>query len=1404
MGRKVHYEWERFWVDAEQRVAVDFEKFFSDPRDEYEWLRPRVTAKTLDELQTEPCLILLGEPGLGKSQAIDDAVRGSSADVIVDRLDLAANSDASALRSRMTESERWREWAEGGRTLFLYLDSLDEATLHFPSIHKFLLEEFRAVEESLSTLRLRLACRSAEWITEVADGLREIWPQAEGGGDPVRELTLAPLRERDVRAAATAEGLDDEQLLAEIREYEVEGLAALPLTLRIMLEAAKEGSGLPDSQADLYKHGVGQLLSEPDLIRRQGEAPLRMATGKRLAVAERISAAVLLSRQSGVSLRSGHAGPGDIDPAKIAGFQEADRLSAGGDRFDVGEAEVLETLRTALFSIVGAERVSFSHRSLGEYCAGAYLANAGLDRVGLSRLLFAASDSEGRLVPQLREVAAWAAALDSTALEAVLASEPEVLLRIDRLDLDQAQRAQVVAAILNVEPAERISRWDRRIWESLRALDHADLPDQLNPLIADNEANWSVRRLAITIARVCERSECESALLDLAFDEREPAWVRDDAVWALREYGSLSSREALIPLALQQIEDDVDDEIKGSALTAVYPDLVSLEHVLPALTTPRNNHLAGSYLNFLTNILPKRIRREELPLALKWTKDIEPTFRSRDVFNDLAEGVLVRAWPLVVEDEEITHLVADVVRDRLKAHQNLLDTIHRSDHGSAFRDPAGRRRLIEVLIPDIRTGELHAAAFKVSSPHLLVAEDLGWVLTHIEAALGSPGEAAWAQVARQTFEPPISESDFDELKRLCQESEELDECLGDLFRTVRIESPEADALRERFGYFRQSSEEIPDQAKEIDEAIERQLLAAERGEDGAWWKLNYDLQFNEHGRSEHQAGEFEADITVLPGWKRSPPDVQVRIARLACPVLDGEPPDTQEWFGKSVLNRGAFAGYRALYLLARQDGESFDALPASVWERWMPIVIDSPRFSPSDAESQHDLILRRAAELAGASFAAWAERKLTAQAEDNDGNLYFLHRLTALESSETTATIVSMVADESLRPNSLRDLLDYALPRDPDASHKLAVPRLSAAGCEFGTDEARELVVISAAKLLARVPALAYSDVMDLLGRCPELGRDVILSVAREERTALSTDLADRELCDLVAWIFEHFPEAEDPPLEEGWVSPRESLLDFRLWLLDALAERGTDLAVDQISAIYEKGKTTRLRFSLRKARDARRAKSPAPSPGEIVRLVHGGDSAPRTQADLLTRVLAALDSIQSSLQVGQPPAAPELWNTRPVYTPKDEGDLSNWLAGRLSQMLGKSFDVARERLVSGGGKGRGKSVDLQVVCPAPEGSPDSLQLLIEVKGCWEKGLVGKIRSQLVADYMKTTGIREAIFLVFWFGCEKWDASDDRRRRCAFKSAEEARRELTAEALGAAADSDSRIEAVVFDASFTR
>jgi hypothetical protein len=1287
------YDWERFWIAPSARLAMGTDEFFPDPLAEMTWMRPSIEASQLSELGDQQCLVLLGEPGLGKSQAIRDMVADAAEAPerpLLQRVDLGGYPDAGALRTKLIEAEDWRTWIAEGRTFHLFLDSLDEAMLHFPGIHKFLLSELEEVRGSLGRLRLRIACRSADWLPDLTAGLREIWPTSD---DPaVRELSLAPLREVDARRAAECEGIDPDRFIVEVRERDLEGLASLPLTLKMLLAAAVEEDELPPTRAALYEKGVLQLLEEPDPSRRIGERARLAGLGERLAVAERVATSTLLSRRSGVTLAAGRAGPTEVDLLELRAFDARDRLGGAARPFEVTEEKIVETLRTALFTQAVPGVATFAHRGLSDYCAGASIASANLTDEGLSRLLFASGDQEGRLVPELREVAAWAAALSRQILKRLLAVEPEVLLRVDRLELDDAQRAEVVEAILNVESAERLERWDRRIWRNLSALNHPTIADQLNPLISDDATDWSLRRWAITIAQACNVRDCETVLLELALDDTQPSWVRDDGVWAIREYGSLASRRALVPLALERIDDDDDDEIKGSALAAVFPDLISAAQVFKVITPPRNRHLIGAYSSFLHHGLPQALGDDDLPTAIQWSATLAPVHRPTDNLYALSDAILCRAWSRIPNSEEIASLIAAVVLGRLKSHAGLLSSSANEDPKGALDDSSARRRLIEELAPSLRSEQGGAVCLVTTSPQLLRPEDLSWALARLETAVGTDTEAIWADIVRFSFSPPIANEQLEALHRISELSGELSDRVGHWFEPIELDSELAGSLRENERANAGADSELRDQRSEIDEEIVGYLDAAESGDADAWWRLNVVLQFDEYGHS-FSAGELEADLTLTPGWQRSSTAQRLRMIAAAKAYLEGEPTNPESWFDSHTIDRQPFAGYRALHLLAKTEPDGVSTISAGTWGRWMSIVVAFPIAYPSEGRL-HAVLLDAAAKVSPDEFTQWVDRKITTELADGEGGTWFVRRLGSSTPMELVEKISTHFADPAIDPVSANDLLGFLLLEDSEAGLAVARDWLGRSDSDLQDVRIGKVVATIATRLLADRPGLAWPEVSGLFDSSPAIGKEAFLELAHGERNNIASEMPDEDLAQLVAWAFRTLPESSDPPMEAGahFVSPLESGRRLRDGILVALAARGTFIAVEAIEDLYATYETHSLRFALRNAKDARRSQTPSPSPADVVRIVSGSDAKPRTSADLAERVQTALSEVGRLVQVGLPPLAPELWNTRPVNTPKDEGHLSNWLVGQLKNLLGPSYEVTRESLVRGGGKDAGRA----------------------------------------------------------------------------------------------------------------
>ena len=135
--------------------------------------------------------------------------------------------------------------------------------------------------------------------------------------------------------------------------------------------------------------------------------------------------------------------------------------------------------------------------------------------------------------------------------------------------------------------------------------------------------------------------------------------------------------------------------------------------------------------------------------------------------------------------------------------------------------------------------------------------------------------------------------------------------------------------------------------------------------------------------------------------------------------------------------------------------------------------------------------------------------------------------------------------------------------------------------------------------------------------------------------------------------------------------------------------------------------------------------------------------------------------------------------------------------------MLGPTFEVTREPLLRGGGKGRGKSADLLISASPPPGDSERLRVLIEAKGSWEPAVKTKMRTQLADGYLPETGIASAFYLVFWFPQSDWAESDARRRRSTFPTASAAQSYFQAQAVELSEKRGLDIVAFVIDASLS-
>jgi|GEM_PF-4647406 len=68
------YDWKRYWIPKDKKLPLDADGFLIDPaKPQGFWWSEKSDAVGFDSLIKAPCLVLLGEPGMGKSDTVKRA-----------------------------------------------------------------------------------------------------------------------------------------------------------------------------------------------------------------------------------------------------------------------------------------------------------------------------------------------------------------------------------------------------------------------------------------------------------------------------------------------------------------------------------------------------------------------------------------------------------------------------------------------------------------------------------------------------------------------------------------------------------------------------------------------------------------------------------------------------------------------------------------------------------------------------------------------------------------------------------------------------------------------------------------------------------------------------------------------------------------------------------------------------------------------------------------------------------------------------------------------------------------------------------------------------------------------------------------------------------------------------------
>lgn len=1342
----------RFWVSRGGLISLA-DGYLADPADPHtEALNPDVVE--FEAIARRRFMALLGEPGIGKTTALGEIAKAARAHGAVVYRDLATYSSDVLLQQDVFKSSELNEAIATSDGAVLILDSLDECRIHVRTVAALLAQEFRRLPPN--RVQVRIACRTADWPEGLGKACRDIW-----GGEEYAEYELAPLRRVDVRQLAEGEGVDPDAFLTAVRSRGLQPLAIRPLTLGSLLKAFKEGRDLPADPVDVYLAACAAMCRESNVGRHDAGAVGELTENQRLRLAEQIAATCMFCGKAAIfhGANEGERTPEDVTVSELIW----ESIDGDHGTVQVTSDHVREVLGTGLFSGRSGTRMGWAHATFAEFLAARFVVTRNLARPQIiSVFMRADSDRRDRVIPQLRETAAWLAALDGEFRAQVAGSDPEVLLRPSAAGIDSRVRATVVARLLELADVGKALDRDLDLRSRYGQLAHEDLSSQLRPYIEGRTRNRVVRRMAIDIAEACGAGDLLPVLGERALDSTEDQHIRSQAAHAVLALGDAADKVKLRALLACPPAEDDDDELKGVALLALWPELLSAEDLFQEhLTPPRRPNFYGAYALFIRR-LETTLRPEDHIPALEWVAQQPPDHNQATLFWELPAAIMQAAWPRLGE-EAVLSAFARAAEARLRHFDPVLSegSGRGKDLPAALMENSdSRRRLLAALVrgPAAKAGD---RTFLFRMRELLLPDDFGWVLQQCVREADDAVARTWVEIASRTLD--MRRVDHTEAVLTLRGEERIGAAFRELLEPVTLGSAEAATMRARDA----AAQELwnppprpPVTHPPLPILVKSWLDRFEGGVLDAWWRLNLDITLPEDSDSYPSGAELRADLTAWPAWELLDEPTRLRCIEAALRYLREAEPEDEKWLGTNILHRRATAGYRALRLLQKARPAALQALDAVTWQKWAAIVLAFPESMGAGDDGPMLALVAMAYGGAPSRVLEVLDRLMTQ--EDRQGTVFVVRKLEQVRDGVLVAALAAKVRSGEVSGHSTGILLQEVLARDRAVGAAAAL-EIVESWHATGGDAARAQFAMVA--LLDASPADAWPVLSRLMAEAGEFAFIVLQTLAADlapaGRPRLTQELGEEALRDLYLFLHQHEPGERS--LGMGHVPPRESLVDLRDVILGALKVRGTPEAVQAVSRLAEMvPEKPWLRYTVLEAEEERLRHSWQGLSIATIRALSESRSARAIETELHLQlvVLESLGRLQARLK-GETPAVRNLWNEDRERgpSPKDETHLSDYIKRHLeSDLLAAGVVVNREVQIS-----RTEVTDIRVEAFRRDAGDLTRRLgvTLEVKGCWNPGLKTDMEGQLRDRYL-ARGTTAGIYVVGWFRGGAWDPTDYR------------------------------------------
>ncbi|MEH2206824.1 MAG: hypothetical protein V7K53_22570 [Nostoc sp.] len=1170
------YTWKRFWCPRSGNIGLSDGGYLVNPDSEWGhfYKSDSVAFETISEI---PCLVLLGEAGMGKTTATEQAYhqvshKFSGSENVCLWFRLGDYDSDKQLCDAIFRDETLQAWRRGTNKLHLFLDSLDEGLLSIKILVRILKREIEQLP--CDRLYFRITCRTADWKDSLEQKLKDKWGEAN-----VAVYELAPLCQVDVIEAANRCNINSGDFLQEVFNKNAIPLAIKPITLKLLL-GTYQNKRFSSSQKDLYEEGCLQLCEEVNSDRCDSGFTGNLDAKHRLVIASRIAALLLFSNRSAIWISPEY---GDMPNSDIAIRDiSIGKESINQQEFSLDENCIKEVLSvTELFSSRGSHRIGFAHQTYAEFLAARYLVHNETPLEQVMKLIASSEDSEFRLIPQLHETAAWLASILPKVFREVMKTDPDVLLLSDVATAGETDKTALVESLLRLHNEEKLT-YQYHTW-LYRNLNHPKLADQLQPYICDSTKSINAKNVAIDIAEACNVKAVQEYLADVALDHQQHSSVRINAAVAVCNLGDEKTKARLKPLAVAKIQNYEEEQLKGCGIRAVWPGNITAEEVFSTLIQPVSKSSGGRYQDFIAKELGQHLQISDLPVALRW---LEKQFnsRGRDLhysFEHLSDAIMLKAWEHL-NQPEVMQAFAKVALLRLKNHDVIVydDSYQTINFSHILRNEFQTRyQIIESIISIVLQTNHDYIDFANYIREIIYEEDFSWLIQKFKISDTEDKQRSWAKLILWNFKLSQFEH-VDPILQLSQTNSVLREEFAYYVETVELDS--LIAQEEKEIYLAEQARRNRNKNKIILEPSAKErvldvLSQIDASQPNIWCSLCCELTLKVD--STHYGNPFESSLKNLPGWIEAEESTKKRIIQAANLYLAHANPDNLDLLGTNNYPYSVLAGYQALLLLIQEASEYILSLSTKEWQKWTPVILAHPNWDRTEDNKKHrQELIKKAYHNAPDEF---IKTLIFLIDKDNEqhGSIHINNQVSHCWDERLLRVLMDKVKHETLTATSMGDLLRDLLINKVNQAQDFAEYLVSSLPPKSAEERAK--AIVAAQMLILYAEDAGWSVVWSAIQKDSEFGREVMQSVSYSIKYQGSTEQKLKEDCiaDLYIFLTKQYPDPQEKQKESSQkeeltgieayeVRPEDSVRTWRDYIPQRLQERGTPQACEALRKI--------------------------------------------------------------------------------------------------------------------------------------------------------------------------------------------------------------------------------------------